>query len=139
MHDVTPPYTPQHNGATERRNRTMMNMVRCMLNGKKLPKFLWAEAVSTAVYVLNRSPTKRLNKITPEEAWSGHKPVVSHFKNFGSICYKHVPDQLRKKLDSKSEIMILLGYHATGGYKLFNPVTKEVLVSRNVVVDESKD
>lgn len=60
IHEITPPYTPQHNGTVERRNRTIMNMVRCMLKCKKLPKSLWGEAVLTAVHILKRSPTKRL-------------------------------------------------------------------------------
>ncbi|GAU32405.1 hypothetical protein TSUD_220940 [Trifolium subterraneum] len=67
MHEVIPPYTPQQNGSAERRNRTIMNMVRCMIRGKHLPKELWGEAVNTACYVLNRCPTKRLNGVTPEE------------------------------------------------------------------------
>jgi transposase InsO family protein len=54
VHDVVPPYTPQQNGTAERRNRTIMNMVRSMLKGKHLPKELWGEAVSTAAYILNR-------------------------------------------------------------------------------------
>src|SRR4051812_42084549 len=66
VREVVPPYTPQQNGAAERKNRTIMNMVRSMLCGKKLPKELWGEAVSTATYLLNRCPTKKLEKITPE-------------------------------------------------------------------------
>lgn len=101
IHEVTPPYTPQHKGAAERRNRTIMNMVRSMLKCKKVPKYLWGEAVSTAVYILNKSPTKRLDDVTPEEVWSGCRPSVAHFKVFGAVCYKHVPDQLRKNLMTK--------------------------------------
>lgn len=98
-----------------------MNMVRCMLKGKNLPKSLWGEVVSTAVYILNRSPTTRLEEKTPEEVWSGTKPNVSHLRIFGSVCYSHVLDQLRRKLHDKGEPMILLGYHSTGGYRLLNP------------------
>ena len=134
----TPPYTPQHNGAAERKNRTIMNMVRSMLKGKSLPKYLWGEAVSTAVFILNRSPSKRLEGITPEEAWSGAKPNVSHFRIFGSLCFRHIPDQLRRKLDDKGEQMILLGYHSTGGYKLFDPKSKQIIISKDVVFDESR-
>ena len=60
LHEVTAPYTPQHNGVVERRNRTIMNMVRSMLRGKNLPKALWREAVVTTTYVLNRCPTQQL-------------------------------------------------------------------------------
>ncbi|GAU40628.1 hypothetical protein TSUD_190050 [Trifolium subterraneum] len=139
VHEVIPPYTPQQNGSAERRNKTIMNMVRCMLKGKHQPKELWGEAVATATYILNLCPTKRLNGITPEECWSKNKPSVKHLRVFGSIAYKHVPYQLRRKLDDKATTMILVGYHSTGGHKLYDPVNKNVVVSRDVVFDEMKE
>lgn len=138
-HEVTPPYTPQHNGTAERRNRTIMNMVRCMLKCKNLPKNLWGEAVSNAVYVLNRSPTKRLVDVTPEEVWCGSRPSVEHLRVFGSVAYRHIPEQMRKKLDDKSEQMVLVGYHSTGGYRLLNPRTNQITISRDVVIDEARE
>ncbi|KAK2359039.1 hypothetical protein QL285_096166 [Trifolium repens] len=139
VHEVIPPYTPQQNGTAERRNRTIMNMVRCMLKSKHLPKELWGEAVATATYILNRCPTKKLNDVTPEECWSGNKPNISHLKVFGSLAYRHVPDQLRRKLDDKGEQMVFVGYHSTGGYKLYDPINKCVVVSRDVIIDEMKE
>jgi hypothetical protein len=68
-----------------------------MLEQKKLPNTLWDEAVSTAPYVLNRCPTKQLDKV-PEEVWKGRKQSVKHLRVFGSLCYKHVPEVRRKKL-----------------------------------------
>jgi hypothetical protein len=62
------------------------------------------------VYILNKCPTKRLKLKVPEEAWSGRKPNVKHLKVFGSICYKHIPDAKRGKLDDRSETMIFIGY-----------------------------
>jgi transposase InsO family protein len=137
-HEVIAPYTPQHNGLAERRNRTILDMARCMVKHRNLPKTFWGEAVSTAVHILNRSPTKKLNHKVPEEVWSGKKPSVSHFKVFGSLCHKHVPEAKRKKLDDRSEPMILVGYHVTGAYKLYNPVSKKMIFSRDVIVDEAK-
>ena len=96
MYEVVPPYTPQKNGIAERKSRTIMNMVRSMLKGKNLPKEFWGEAVSTATYILNKCPTKKLEGITPEECWSGVKPSLSHLKVFGSIAHRHVLDQLRR-------------------------------------------
>lgn len=72
-HQLTARYTPQQNGVSERKNRTIMEMVRCMLKRKKLQKELWAEAVSCAIYLINRSPTKCLKDCTPHEAWSEAK------------------------------------------------------------------
>jgi len=137
LHEVTAPYTPQHNGIAERRNRTILNMVRSMIKGKNLPHNFWGEAATTAVYILNRCPTKSLHSQVPEEVWSGLKPSVKHLRIFGSLCYRHIPDQRRKKLDDKSEPMILVGYNSTGSYKLYNPVTRQVIFSRDVYFDES--
>ncbi|KHN21844.1 Retrovirus-related Pol polyprotein from transposon TNT 1-94, partial [Glycine soja] len=80
---------------------------------------LWGEDVSTTTYLLNRCPTKRLKEKVPEEVWYRRKPLVSHLRIFGSLCYKHVPDAKRRKLEDKSEPMILIGYHVTGAYRLY--------------------
>ena len=73
-----------------------------MLEYKNVPKKYWAEAVYTAVYLLNRSPTQAVKKMTPEEAWSGRKPKVGHLKVFGSTAHVWIPNAKRAKLDSKS-------------------------------------
>ena len=98
VYEITAPYTPQHNGIAERRNRTLLNMIRSMIRSKKLPHGFWGEAALTAAYVLNRCPTQRLQNQVPEEVWTGIKPYVSHLKDFGSLCFKHIPDQRRKSL-----------------------------------------
>lgn len=66
VHEVVPPYTPRQNGIAERKNMTIMNMVISMLKGKSFPNKLWGEAESTATYILNICPTKKLEGITPE-------------------------------------------------------------------------
>ena len=66
-------YTPQQNGFAERKNRTIMDMVRSMLKAKHFPNEYWAEAVHCATYVLNRCPTKSVMNRVPEEAWSRTK------------------------------------------------------------------
>lgn len=110
-----------------------------MLKGVDFPKELRVEAVSATAYLLNRFPTKKLKNITPKESWFGFKPNMSHLKVFGSITYIHVPDQLRKKIDDKGEQMILVGYHSTGGYKLYDTVNKRIVIIRDVIFDELKD
>ncbi|KAF2347929.1 Ribonuclease H-like domain, partial [Trinorchestia longiramus] len=72
-------------------NRTILEEVRAMLSDSKLPKTFWAEAVSTAVYVKNRSPTSAHKDLTPYQALNGHKPNVQHFRTFGCMAYAHVP------------------------------------------------
>ena len=114
-------------------------MARSMLKGKNLPNVYWAEVVSFAVYILNRSPTKIVRDMTPQQAWSGKTPSVSHLKVFGCISYAHVPRETRRKLDDKSEKCIFIGYdEPSKAYRLFNPITKKVIVSRDVVFKEDK-
>ena len=64
---LTVPYSPQQNGVAERKNRTILNMARCMLKAKSMPKEFWAEVVSCAVYLNNRSPTRNVRDQTPQE------------------------------------------------------------------------
>lgn len=136
---LTTAYTPQQNGVSERKNRTLMNMVRCLLNGRNVPKMFWPEAVKWAAYVLNRSPTLSVKNITPEEAWSDVKPTVKHFRVFGCVAFVHVPSVNRKKLDNRSTRCVLLGVsEESKAYKLYDPVAKKIIVSRDVVFEESK-
>ena len=78
-------------------------MSRSMLLDTKLSKnrSIWAESVSTAVYLKNRCPTKAVTGKTPYEAWFGQKPRVDHLRVFGCDAYVHVPKDERGKLDSK--------------------------------------
>lgn len=78
---------------------TVMEMSRCMMFEKRLPKFLWAKAVNTSVYLLNRLPTKPVHEKTPIESWSGVKPTAKHLKVFVFLCYFHVPAAKRGKLE----------------------------------------
>ena len=134
---LTVPRSPQQNGVAERKNRTILDMARSMLKSKNLPKEFWAEAVACAVYLSNRSPTRSIWGKTPQEAWSGRKPGISHLRVFGSKAYAHVPDETRSKLDDKSEAFIFIGYDSNSkGYKLYNPNTKKIVISRDVEFDE---
>jgi hypothetical protein len=67
VHQYTTPYTPQQNGVCVRKNKTIMEMARCLLLEKKMLNILWAEAVNTSVYLLNRLPTRALEDKTPYE------------------------------------------------------------------------
>jgi hypothetical protein len=108
-----------------------------MLNEKNLPNYFWAEAVATTVYIMNRTPTAVVHGMTPEEKFIGKKPNVSHLRVFGCIAYVHVPNEKRSKLDPKVEKCIFIGYSSKQkGYRCFNPSTRKLQVSRDVVFDE---
>ncbi|GJU71771.1 retrotransposon protein, putative, ty1-copia subclass [Tanacetum coccineum] len=76
---LTPPYKPQHNGMSERRNRTLLDMVRSMMNLTTLPLSFWDYALESATCILNMIPTKKVDK-TPYELWYGKVPTLSYLK-----------------------------------------------------------
>ncbi|KAJ3691578.1 hypothetical protein LUZ61_020742 [Rhynchospora tenuis] len=134
---LTAPYSPQQNGVAEKKNQTILDMVRSMLKSKNMSKEFWAEAVQCAVYLQNRYPTASLENMTPQEAWCGVKPAVSHLKVFGSVAYAHIPNQRRTKLDDKSKKLIFIGYdERSKAYKLIDPATNKIHISRDVQVNE---
>lgn len=134
---LTAAYTPQQNGVAERKNRTIMNMVRSMLVEKKVPKMFWPEAVKWSVHILNRCPTLAVQNKTPEEAWSGIKPTINYFRVFGCVAHAHIPDQKRSKLDDKSKKCVLLGVSdESKAYKLYDPVSKKIIISKDVIFEE---
>lgn len=102
-----------------------------------LPHSLWAEAVNTAVYLLKRVTI--INKArgkTFYELWASKKPNVQHIKTFGSEASAHILGQFVKKFDLKANKVVLVGYHTKTqqkNYSVYNPITRKVTVSRNVV------
>lgn len=137
--EFTAPYTPQQNGKAERDNRTLIESARTMLLAKSLPKFLWAEACSTAVYLMNRAGASSVkSQATPYEMWFGIKPDLKHLRIFGSEAYVNVPKQFLTKLDPRAKKMILVGYESSSSnYRVFDPVTKKITVSRDVTFRET--
>ncbi|CAK9800989.1 Copia protein [Anthophora plagiata] len=133
---LTVPRTPQLNGVSERMVRTITEKARTMISGASLDKVFWGEAVLTATYLINLTPTKALkvNK-TPFELWHSKKPKLKYLKIFGSTVYVH--NKIRKtKFDEKSWKGILLGYEPNG-YKVWDVKNGKLGVVRDVIVDET--
>ncbi|KAG8497203.1 hypothetical protein CXB51_008568 [Gossypium anomalum] len=103
---LTPPGTPQWNGVSERRNRTLLDMVRSMMSHADLPTSFWGHALETAIFTLNRVPSKSVQK-TPYEMWTGKSPSMSFMKIWGYEAY--VKRQTSTKLEPKSERCIFVG------------------------------
>ena len=121
---MTAPYSPQQNGVVERRNQTIVGMARSLLKAKKVPDEFWGEAVSSAVFILNRSPTKSVDGMTPFEAWHGRKPDVHYMRTFGCMAHVRETRPGLKKLDDRSRPMIFVGYEpGTKGYRAYDPAT----------------
>jgi hypothetical protein len=135
LHKPVAPHTPEHNGVAERKNRTLVEMARTMIEDKNLPKSFWAEAISLSNYLLNRLPTKALEDKTPFEALFKERPNLENIKVFGSKAF--MLNYNRRKLDAKTRNCIYLGPELnTKAHKLFDPVKKRVFMSRDVVFIE---
>uniref|UniRef100_A0AAG5DV13 Retrovirus-related Pol polyprotein from transposon TNT 1-94 n=1 Tax=Anopheles atroparvus TaxID=41427 RepID=A0AAG5DV13_ANOAO len=126
------PYSPQQNGTAERKNRYLVEMVRCMLSQAKLDHRYWGEAIITANYLQNRLPS-RVIKSTPYERWNGKKPDIKHIRPFGIDVYCYIPSQKRGKLDPKAYKLKLMGYsEQSKAYRLIDLTTKKITISRDV-------
>ena len=133
------PKTPQHNGVAERMNRTICERVRCMLSNAKLPSSFWGEAMRTAVDLINLSPSVPLNYDVPEHVWTGKNISYKHLRVFGCRAFVHIPKDERAKLDGKGKQCIFLGYaHEEFGYRLWDPINKRIVRSRDVVFLEDQ-
>ena len=133
---LTPPGTPQLNGVAERRNRTLLDMVRSMMSQVELPDSFWGFALLSAALTLNRSPTKAANK-TPYEIWKGRVPNLSFLRIWGCDAYvKSKPDD---KLAPRSEKCIFVGYpEETRGYYFYLRHENKVFVARDAVFLEKE-
>lgn len=132
---LTVPRTPQLNGVSERMNRTITEKARSMINGAKLDKIFWGEAVLTATYLINISPSKAIKSSkTPFEMWHDKKPQIKYLRVFGSTAFVHNKTG-KGKFDDKSWKGILLGYEPNG-YKVWNLESEKFVTVRDVVFDE---
>lgn len=126
---LTPPGTPQWNGVSERRNRTLLDMVRSMMSRAELPLSFWGYALETAAFTLNRVPTKTVDK-TPYEIWTGRVPNLSFLKIWG--CEVFVKRLTSDKLDPKSDKCFFVGYpKETKGYHFYHKSDNKVFVARH--------
>jgi len=134
------PYTPQQNIVVERRNRTLLEMERSILKHMHMPNFLWGEVIRHSTYLLNRIATRVLTYITtPYECFREKKPFVDHIRIFGCTAYAKIDKQHLRKLDDRSRILIHLGTEpGSKAYRLLDPQEKKVVVSRDVIFDETK-
>jgi transposase InsO family protein len=137
-HEFFSPYTPQQNGVVERKNRTLLDMARTMLDEYKTSDRFWAEAVNTACYAINRLYLHRILKKTSYELLTGKKPNVSYFRVFGSKCFILIKRGRKSKFAPKAVEGFLLGYDSnTRAYRVFNKSSGLVEVSCDIVFDET--
>ncbi|KAJ4740894.1 Transposon Ty1-H Gag-Pol polyprotein [Rhynchospora pubera] len=136
---LTAPYSPQQNGVVERRNQTVVGMARSMMRSMNMPAKFWGEAVTTAVYILNRAITKSVVGMTPYEAWHKQKPSVHHMRTFGCIAHVKQLNNQGGKFAARSTPMVFIGYEiGSKAYRMYDPVTGKLQISRDAVFEEEK-
>ena len=137
-HNFSCPRTPQQNGVVERKNRTLIEMARTMLNEYDLPTYFWVEAINTSCYILNRVSKRPILNKTPYELWNGKTPNISYFRVFGCKCYILNTKDYLGKFASKTDVGIFLGYsNSSKAYRVFNKRTLVVEESMHVTFDET--
>jgi hypothetical protein len=131
------PRVPQQNGVVERKNYTLVEMDRMMLNEHRTPRRFWADAISTACYISNWIFLRSILHLIPFELHFGHKPSVSHFRPFGCKCFVLKCGNL-DKFESRSFDAILLGYTPHDrSYRVYNFETNTIIESCDVTFDET--
>nr|GFB52340.1 retrovirus-related Pol polyprotein from transposon TNT 1-94 [Tanacetum cinerariifolium] len=137
-HNFSAPHTPQSNGVVERKNMTLQEMSRTMLNEQSIPQKFWCNAVDTSSYRLNRILIRSILGKIPYEIFRGRKPSLEYFKVFGSKCFiLNTKDHLTK-YNLKSYEGVFLGYSQNSkAYVVLHKHTIKVKESLNVTFDES--
>ena len=133
-HEFSSPYTPQLNGVVKRKNRTLLDMARTMIDEYKTPDRFWAKAINTACYSINRLYLHRILKKTSYEFFTAKKSHVSYFRVFESKCFILIKSGRNSKFAPKAVEGLLLGDDSnTRAYRVFNKSTGLVEVSYDIV------
>jgi len=130
---LTVSYCPEQNGITERKNRTLVEMARCLLVQSGLAPTFWAEAINTANHLRNRCLIRSLGVHTPYEKWTGRVPYVGYFRSFGTRVLALNKKPTKGKFESRSTEGYFNGYSETSkAYRVWIPSTRCVETTRDV-------
>nr|GFA55725.1 retrovirus-related Pol polyprotein from transposon TNT 1-94 [Tanacetum cinerariifolium] len=125
------------NGVVERRNRTLVEAARTMLNAAKVPLFFWAEAIATSCFTQNRSLVIPRHEKTPYHIINDRKPSVKFFNIFGSLCYVVRDGENLDKMKEKGNACIFVGYSTQSrAFRVFNKRTRVIMETIHVNFDE---
>jgi hypothetical protein len=131
------PHNPQQNGVTKRKNRSIEETVKTLLNDEGLSMYLRGEATMTTIYVQNKSPHRILKDMTPEEAFSRNKSNVEHLRIFGYPVYFHIPKDKRNKLEPSGKKGIFMEYsESSKAYRIYILKQHKIEVSKDVTFNE---
>ena len=109
-HQLTCPHTPSQNGVAERKHRHLIETTVTLMHQTSLPLAYWFDALATAVFLVNRHPTLKLQNLTPYEVLFKQKPDYTFLRTFGCRCYPWLQPYTSHKLQTKSMPCVFLGY-----------------------------
>ena len=133
------PGTSQQNGRAERKHRHILDSIRAMLFSSSCPERIWGEAALTAVYVINRLPSSVLGNVSPFERLYDTRPHYGFLKVFGCACFVLLQPHEYSKLEPRARLCCFLGYGTEHkGYRVWDPISQRIRVSRHVVFWEHK-
>jgi hypothetical protein len=136
--ELTTPYNPQQNGVAERKNRTIMEVVKTMIHDQDIPMCLWAEATMAILYVQNRLSLSALGFKTLKEMFTRKKLEVNHLKIFGFPIFIHIPKEKRNKLEPSGKKEIFVGYcEVSKAFRIYIPGHCHIEINRDVTFDET--
>lgn len=125
--------TPQQNGVVERKHRHLLETSRALYLQSKVPIIFWGECLLPATYLINRTPLKSINFISPYEKLYKIEPNLDPLRIFGCLCFIATSTVGRTKFDSKSEPCVLIGYPSDQkAYKVLNLVTNKIITSSDI-------
>ena len=118
-------------------NDKLNERARSMMLHVGLPKTFWADAISTAAYLINRGPSVPMEFRLLEKVWSGKEVKFSHLKVFCCVSYFHIDSDACSKLDVKSKICFFIGYgDEKFGYRFWDEQNRKIIRSRNVIFNK---
>ncbi|GKD29349.1 retrovirus-related pol polyprotein from transposon TNT 1-94 [Tanacetum coccineum] len=137
-HNFSAPRTPQSNGVVEKKNRTLQEISRTMLNEQSLPQNFWCNVVDTSTYILNRILIRTILGKTPYEILRGRKPTLDYFRVLGIKCFILNTKDYLTNFDPKFYEGVFLGYSQNSkAYIILNKHTRKIEESLNVTFDET--
>lgn len=138
FHRLSWPYTPQQNGRAERKHRHIVETGLAMIFNSRIPNAYWVDAFSSAVYIINRLPTKVLDGKSPFELLFSQVPHYSNFRAYGCLVFPYLRDYSENKLAPRSLLCVFIGYSSQyKGYQCLDPISKRIYVTRHARFDEA--
>ncbi|PKU86287.1 Retrovirus-related Pol polyprotein from transposon TNT 1-94 [Dendrobium catenatum] len=138
LRQLSCPHTPEQNGLAERKHRHLLDLARTMLHAANLPNILWADAIATANYLVNRLPSSSISNQTPFYRLHDQHPTYTHLRIFGCQCFPWLRPYTPNKLLPRSQECTFIGYSPSHkGYKCLSPLSNKIFISRHVTFNEN--